>query len=148
MGKYKAVVGALLMVQLWLAGCQPNLGDVMREKAEGGGTAKVYPVNTDQAWKIAMTVFRWEGGEAIEEHRDEGFMLTTSSSMTIGGGRGTLMGAWIEPADTEQTKVTVITKRRDPTQWTTTLTETTFHKRFAQAVEIVKAGKPLPLTAP
>ena len=28
------------------------------------------------------------------------------------------------------------------------LTETTFHRRFAQALEIVKAGKPLPITAP
>jgi hypothetical protein len=30
----------------------------------------------------------------------------------------------------------------------TTLTETTFQKRFAQAVTLVKAGQPLPLTSP
>jgi hypothetical protein len=30
----------------------------------------------------------------------------------------------------------------------TTLTETTYHKRFAQAVDIVKQGKPLPRNAP
>jgi hypothetical protein len=29
-----------------------------------------------------------------------------------------------------------------------TLTETTFHRRFGQAVAIVKAGKPLPASPP
>src|SRR5438105_3726400 len=54
---------------LWLTGCQ-TLGDVMQEKTQGGGTTQVYPVDTDQAWKIALTVLRWEGSDAIEEHRD------------------------------------------------------------------------------
>src|SRR5262249_13956566 len=68
-----ATVCALAMALLWLTGCQ-TLGDVMREKAEGGGTVQVYPVDTDQAWKIALTVFRWEGSDAIEEHRDQSYM--------------------------------------------------------------------------
>ena len=66
-----ATVGALVISLLWLTGCQ-TLGDVVHEKAEGGGTGQVYPIDTDQAWKIAVTVFRWEGGDAIEEHRDQG----------------------------------------------------------------------------
>jgi len=41
-----------------------------------------------------------------------------------------------------------VTKRRVTVNVATTLTETTFHKRFAQAVNIVKQGKPLPAEAP
>jgi len=42
----------------------------------------------------------------------------------------------------------VVTKRRIATNVATTLTETTFHKRFAQAVEIVKKGNRLPSNPP
>src|SRR6266852_3064690 len=56
---------ALVITLLWLVGCQ-TLGDVMQKKARGGGTVQVYPVDPDQAWKIAMTDFRWEGSDAIE----------------------------------------------------------------------------------
>lgn len=41
-----------------------------------------------------------------------------------------------------------MTKRRVQTTIFTTLTETTFHKRFAQAVQMVKAGQKLPATPP
>ena len=61
---------------------------------------------------------------------------------------GTVMGAWVEPIDTDNTKVTVVTKRRVTINIATTLTEGTFHKRFAQAVEIVRTGQPLPRNAP
>jgi hypothetical protein len=61
---------------------------------------------------------------------------------------GAVMGAWIDPIDKESTKVTVLTKRRIATNLATTLTETTFHKRFTQAVDIVKAGKTLPSAPP
>lgn len=128
-----------------LIGCQ-TLGDVIHAKAQGGGSTQVYPVDTDQAWKIAMTVFRWEGSDAIEEHRDQGYMLTSSSMNLITA--GAVMGAWVEPMGQGQTKVTIVTKRRIATNLATTLTETTFHKRFAQAVSLVKAGQPLPLTPP
>lgn len=133
------------MALLSLAGCQ-TLGDVMREKSQGGGTVQIYSVDTDQAWKIAMTVFRWEGSDAIEEHRDQGYLLTSSGMNFVSA--GAVMGAWVEPAGHGQTKVTVVTKRRVATNLATTLTETTFHRRFAQAVALVKAGQPLPLTPP
>ena len=44
--------------------------------------------------------------------------------------------------------MTVVTKRRLSMNIATTLTETSFHKRFAQAVDIVNAGKSLPVKAP
>jgi len=120
------------------------MGDVARSKADG--TAAVYPVSADQAWEISKTVFRWEGSDAIEEHRSENYMLTSSGMNMVSW--GAVMGAWIDPVDANSTKVTVSTKRRLSMNLATTLTEDTFHKRFAQAVEIVKKGQKLPVAPP
>jgi hypothetical protein len=137
------ILGAFMTLILMLAGCA-TMADVAQSKDEG--TSAVYPVNADQAWEISMTVFRWEGADAIEEHRDQNYMLTSSGMSLVS--YGAVMGAWIEPVDQNNTKVTVVTKRRIATNIATTLTETTFHKRFSQAVEIVKGGKPLPVAPP
>ncbi len=129
-----------------LSGCA-TMNDVVRVKEEGTeGTTKVYPVTADQAWEISKAVFRWEGSDAIEEHRDQGYMLTSSGINLVSW--GTVMGAWIEPVDKNNTKVTVVTKRRVTVNIATTLTEGTYHRRFAQAVELVKKGQPLPRNIP
>ena len=141
-GRKVEILGVFLVLA-WLTGCA-TMSDVIKSKDQG--TVQVYPVNADKAWEIARTVFRWEGSDAIEEHRSENYMLTSSGVNLIS--MGAVMGAWIESVDNNSTKVTVVTKRRIATNLATTLTETTFHKRFAQAVEIVKAGKPLPLKPP
>jgi hypothetical protein len=121
--------------------------DVVKAKESGAeGTTKTYSVPESQAWDIAKAVFRWEGADAIEEHRDQHYMLTSSGMNLIT--MGTVMGAWTKPLNTENTEVTVVTKRRVTTNLATTLTEGTFHKRFAQGVNIVKSGKPLPETSP
>lgn len=135
--------GIIIAAMVWIAGCA-TMSDVIKSKDEG--TVKVYPVNADQAWEIARTVLRWEGADAIEEHRNEGYMLTSSGMNLVS--YGAVMGTWIEPVDKDNTKVTVVTKRRLATNLATTLTETTFHKRFAQGVEIIKAGNKLPLRPP
>lgn len=140
--KILAILG-ILVVSTWLTGCA-TMGNVVR--ARDKGTAKVYPVNTEQAWDIAKAVFRWEGADAIEEHRKEGYMLTSSGINLVS--YGAVMGAWIEPVDKNNTRVVVVTKRRIAMNIATTLTETTFHKRFAQAVDIIKAGKSLPVIPP
>lgn len=140
----RSVVSTLFIVSLLLiAGCA-TMGDVATSKEQG--TAEVYPVNADQAWDIAKTVFRWEGADAIEEHKKDNYMLTSSGMNMVSW--GAVMGAWIDSVDKDKTKVTVVTKRRLSMNVATTLTEATFHKRFAQAIEIVKAGKPLPVKAP
>ena len=129
-----------------LGGCA-TMNDVVRVKEDGSeGTTKVYPVTIDQAWEISKTVFRWEGSDAIEEHRDQGYMLTSSGMNLVSW--GAVMGAWIEPVDKKNTKVTVVTKRRVTVNIATTLTEGTYHRRFAQAVEIIKKGQPLPRNVP
>ena len=133
----------ILSIFIWVAGCA-TMGDVARAKDEG--TSKVYPVNADQAWDISKAIFRWEGADAIEEHRKDGYMLTSSGMNMVS--YGAVMGAWKDPVDQNNTKVTVVTKRRLAMNLATTLTEETFHKRFAQAVDIIKAGKSLPITPP
>ena len=144
---FKILAGIILLsfVAL-LTGCS-TMNDVVRVKEAGTeGTTKVYPVSADQAWEISKTVFRWEGSDAIEEHRDQNYMLTSSGMNLVS--MGAVMGAWIEPVDMDNTKVTVVTKRRVTLNVATTLTEGTFHRRFAQAVEIVKKGQPLPRNTP
>ncbi len=140
-----AALFAVISVAL-LSGCA-TMADVQRVKEEGSeGTTKTYPVTADQAWEIAKTVFRWEGSDAIEEHKAEGYMLTSSGMNLISA--GAVMGAWIKPLSSELTEVTVVTKRRLSMNLFTTLTETTFHNRFSQAVAIVKKGDKLPSSPP
>ena len=128
------------------SGCATT-NDIVRVKESGSeGTSKVYSVSVDQAWEIAKTVFRWEGVDAIEEHKAEGYMLTSSGPNLISW--GAVMGAWIERVDDSDTKVTVVTKRRLSTNVATTLMESTFHKRLEQALAMVKSGQTLPRAAP
>ncbi len=121
-----------------------TMSDVLKDKDEG--TAHAYPVTADQAWDISMTVLRWEDCETIEEHRSQGYMLTTVGQNFVSA--GCLIGVWVEPVDNENTKVTVVTKRKVQTNLATGLTETTFQNRFQQAVDIIKSGKTLPVEPP
>jgi hypothetical protein len=136
----------LVALAISLSACS-TMQDVVKVKQSGAeGTTRNYAVTEAQAWEIAKTVFRWEGADAIEEHRDQHYMLTSSGVNLVSW--GAVMGAWVEPVKDDDTKVTVVTKRRVTVNVATTLTETTFHKRFAQAVSIIKQGKPLPAEAP
>lgn len=147
MEKQRNLSAALLIsFALIFSGCS-TMQDVVRVKEAGAeGTTKNYPVNETQAWEIAKTVFRWEGSDAIEEHKEQGYMLTSSGMNLVS--YGAVMGAWVEPTDKDNTKVTVVTKRRVSMNIATTLTEGTFHRRFAEAVELIRSGKPLPASAP
>jgi len=135
-----------ILISLLLLSSCASMKDVIKAKERGEGTAAIYNVTEDQAWEISMTVFRWEGSDAIEQHRSQNYMLTSSGMNMVS--YGSVMGAWVEPVDANNTKVTVVTKRRVATNLATTLTEATFHKRFVQAVEIIKSGQPLPIVPP
>ena len=130
-----------------LQGCQ-TLNDVVAAKNKGTeGISVEYQVSKDQAWDIAKNVLRWEGVDAIEERRDQGYLVTSTGMGVFTA--GTVIGVWVENgSNNNQTKVTVITKRRIVTNIITSLTEGTFHKTYAKAVEIVKSGNKLPATAP
>jgi uncharacterized protein YceK len=138
----KILTTVFVTLSILVSGCS-TMQDVVKVKQSGSeGTTRNYAVTEAQAWEIAKTVFRWEGADAIEEHRDQHYMLTSSGVNLVSW--GAVMGAWVEPVKDDETKVTVVTKRRVTVNVATTLTETTFHKRFAQAVNIVKKGQPLP----
>ena len=135
------LVGILFF--LTLSGCA-SMSDVLKSKDEG--TVEVYPVNEKQAWEIAVTVLRWEDCETIEEHYNQHYMLTTVGANFVSA--GSLVGVWVEPEDAANTKVTVVTKRKVQTNVATGLTETTFQRRFAQAVDTVNSGHTLPIEPP
>ncbi len=139
------MLAMIVMAALVAGGCS-TMQDAVREHDEGGGTSATYAVSMDQAWKISKAVFRWEGCDAIEEHRDDGYMLTSSGQNMVSW--GAVMGAWLTPVGNGATEVTVVTKRRLSMNVATTLTEGTFHKRFREAIEIVKSGEPLPAASP
>jgi hypothetical protein len=136
----------VLTLLVLLTGCSATLAEVMQAKAESAGTQRTYSVTPDQAWSIAETIFRWEGFGAIEEHREQGYMLTTSP-MTFWSG-GTLAGVWISPEGSDQSVVAVVIRRREKTALVTMFTEDDFHRRFEEVVALTKSGKPIPLTPP
>jgi hypothetical protein len=130
-GRGFKVLGVVILVALiaLLNGCA-TMNDVVQVKEAGTeGTTKVYPVNVEQAWDISKAVFRWEGSDAIEEHKDQGYMLTSSGMNLVSW--GAVMGAWIKPVDKGHTEVTVVTKRK-----------------VTVNVAIVKKGQPLPRNPP
>jgi len=86
--KFYIFLSSILAIAFLLTGCA-SMNDVLNSKDEG--TVQVYPVNSDQAWEIAKTVFRWEGTDAIEEHRDQNYMLTSSGANFVS--IGAVMGA-------------------------------------------------------
>lgn len=125
------------------AGCV-TFTDVVREKDEG--TARRYPVTTDQAWEIAKTVFRWGGAARIVEQRAEGYILASDTDDRQA--EGTVMAAWVERDPDGVTRVTVRTRTRMLLNPAALLTEEGFHRRFVQAMRLVQEGKPLPVQPP
>ena len=135
-------LSALLIVTI-LGACA-TMTDVLKNKEEG--TVAVYQIDRDSAWDIAKTVLRWEDCETIEENKLSNYMLTTVGQTFVS--EGSLVGVWVESVNENETKITVVTKRKVQTNIATGLTETTFQESFAKAVEIVKSGKTLPIEKP
>ena len=127
----------LFLVFAFIVGCAA-MSDVVKSKQNG--QINVYSINADQAWEIAKTVFRWANADAVEEHRKEGYLAASSGA--------NVMVAWIEPMDKKIIRVTVASKRRLPINPFTDLTERDFHNYFAQGVEMMNSGKPLPSSPP
>ncbi len=79
----------VLGLSVFLSGCS-SMATVLQSKAEGGGTSLSYPISSEQAYDICMAIFRWEGSDAIEEHKSQGYMLTSWTR--------TVAGAFVEPS--------------------------------------------------
>lgn len=96
-------------------------------------------MNVERAWEIAKVVFRFEGPD-IEEHRSEGYMVARIGESTISS--GAMVGVWVEPVDNDNTRVTVVVKRRDPTELSVAITEADFHDNFVLAWRMNVIKKP------
>jgi uncharacterized protein YcfJ len=136
MGMNTAMRFVIFLMFLVLAGCR----SIPEMRAQG--RTEIYPIPSDQAWNIALAVFRWEGASKVEERRVEGYMVTASARGPDGDRM--LMVAWIEQLAETQTKVTVVTERRVGAKLIATVTdEIRFHRRFAETVDAMRAGKTL-----
>jgi hypothetical protein len=118
------------------------MSEVVAAKAQGSeGVTVEYPITENQAWDIAKTVLREAGAQAIEEHRAEDYMLTSSPNTL--GVSGALVGVWISKGGGSTTAVTVISKRQIKSALFVAPTETKLHSQFAQAVaQLRKSGQP------
>ncbi len=73
-------------------------------------------------------------------------MVTTIGMNVVSA--GAIAAVWIELTGNNETKVTVVTKRKMATNIATGLTEATFHDRFTEAMQFVKLGKSIPIERP
>lgn len=125
---------AALACAVLSSGCTALMSEVIAAKETNSeGLTVEYPVTQNQAWDIAKTVLREAGAQALEEHRPEAYMLTTSPNTF--GVSGALVGVWISPAGPSKTSVTIITKRQIKSALFSSPTETQLQARFAQAVD-------------
>jgi uncharacterized protein YceK len=124
---------ATLACAVFSSGCTSVMSEVVAAKEQGSeGITVDYPVTENQAWDIAKAVLREAGAQAIEEHRDQAYMLTTSPNTL--GVSGALVGVWIRKSGTSTTAVTVISKRQIKSALFVAPTESKLQDRFAQAV--------------
>jgi hypothetical protein len=139
MAHVKAAIIAALLV-LTMAGCATRR-DVVASKLRGRGTHRVYAVTVDQAWNISKAILKLEPLDKIEEHRSEGYMLTSDEPASLSP--STYMGVFVEPDGSSSTKVTFVTRRRTPMQGYPALTENLFHLKFGELVALIEAVGPL-----
>jgi hypothetical protein len=131
-------------VAAWILVCAvgcANKQDVVISKLHGRGTERVYPLTVDQAWTISKTILQLEPTDPIEEHRSEGYMLTSSDTGSLSP--GTYMGVFVERQGPAAAKVTFVTRRRTPTQAHAALGEGAFHEKFSKLLTLVVGVGPV-----
>lgn len=123
-----------LVVLLLVGGhaCGTTQG-IVQGKLEGN--AVVYPVKEEQAWEIARVVLSWNDSQSMEERRHEHLLLGSLNWSLFS--YGSLVGIWIDPIDADQTKVTILTKKRLATTVLEDRDEGKLHRHFAWAVQFV-----------
>jgi hypothetical protein len=138
----RRALGALLVLgALAFVACATRR-DVVVSKLRGRGISHVYPITTEQAWTISKTILELEPTEKVDEHKSDGYMLTSDSSSTFTP--STYMGVFIEPDGPAAAKVTFVTRRRTPTQSYATLSESSFHRKFAELLTLIATVGQLP----
>lgn len=148
----KIQIISLIVFGIITSGCSyGTLADVISDHAKGKGKSQIYSVDSNQAWDIAKVILRqWMGADAIEEHKEEGYLLASAGPIStfLCDSDGGVIGIWIGHIDKNNTRVTAISRRKHPFDTYYPLSRDEFFVRFNQAVEIIKNGKILPITPP
>jgi hypothetical protein len=140
---HRRVAFVVLAAAATLAWACATKQDIVITKLRGRTNGRVYPVTFDQAWAISKAIFKLEPTEALEEHKADGYILTSQDASGLSP--GTYMGVFIEPGDRPgESKVTFIARRRTPTQAYSALSEPLFHKKFAALIELMGTVGSLP----
>jgi hypothetical protein len=128
---------ALMAVYIFAGGCATTVDDLIRERYEG--RSAVYPISRDQAWEITRVVLLEAGAKPAEIEEDPAENVINWVSV---------LGVFIEPVDTEKTRVTAQRPPLPCNPLPPPLTEDMFLERFDKANSLLKAGKPLPAPLP
>ncbi|MBI4243063.1 MAG: caspase family protein [Planctomycetes bacterium] len=133
----RQAAGLLIFFSLSLIGCA-TVGDVLKSKDDG--VTKEYQVSTEQAWEAAKSVLRDAGASSIDEKREQNCLVGETGS--IGFSSGVYIGAWIESAGDNKTRLTFSVIRKISTQAAKPVTEEDLHSRFSSAVSsVASSGK-------
>jgi hypothetical protein len=127
------------------AGCAGTRQDVLSAYQAGDGEVRTYNATFEQTWAAAHAALVWNHAAAIEEHRDQGFMLGTAPAQEWSWGAS--MGIWIDPADARSRRVRAVVSRTLATN-VTAQNETTLLDDMGRALVLEKQGAPLPAESP
>jgi hypothetical protein len=139
------------LLALAMAGCATgSMAKVLQEKQDGKARVQVYAVSIDQAWQITETILRWEGAGALEEHREQNFLLTTKFTYANNDGMdpNLYIGAWLEPLEGAVKVSFAVSGPQTITRFPEDDYERVFHSRFQQALAYTNAGQPIPIQPP
>jgi hypothetical protein len=128
---------AVMAVYLLAGGCATTVDDLIRERYEG--RSAVYPISRDKAWETTRTVLLEAGAKPAEIEEDRAGNVINWVSV---------LGVFIEPVDTERTRVTAQRPPLPCNPLPPPLTDDMFLERFDKAVDLLKSGKPLPAPLP
>src|SRR5687767_2974233 len=93
MGNRFSLVAVMLSVSTFSC---VSLNGVIEERHEGGGTTKVYAVPPSRAYDVAVAALHDADVDAVEEHRDKGYVLCSKGYNFLS--YGAVIGVFVEPA--------------------------------------------------
>jgi hypothetical protein len=128
---------AVMAVYLLAGGCATTVDDLIRERYDG--KSAVYPLSRDKAWEITRTVLLEAGAKPAEIEEDTAENVINWVSV---------LGVFIEPIDSEKTRVTAQRPPAPCNPLPPLLTEDMFLERFDKAMNLIRTGKPLPAPFP
>jgi hypothetical protein len=137
----RIVLVAALASAFMLHSCAVSLRQALTMKNQGD--VITYPLPYEQTYTAMRTALRWSSNGVLEDHKDQGYVLMndTHSAGKYGSTWQDCTIVWLDSVSTSETKVTVLLNRfgiRDNIK-------IELYNNMNYAVELTKAGKPLPI---